>query len=635
MMPPLHPVDPKEVYCAEKTELVLPTEGAPLVFSTGYAHDIVLRLKGKNGKFVDLPVKADAEKGGFVANTAGLSPTNFGDALDGSLHGYWGFEPYNGPEFKLQNTRPQHWQLVEGDQQSLIAGRDDLVHIETENAACVDSIVLQKPTGETVKADWKSTGPNQVAVTLPLKKVKPGAMKLLVKEYGNKDPDSVPLQAFAQASHIDNFTIHAGDLSGVLKGSHLEGVKELALDGVKFKPAPLASTENADELSLVTSDVQTANLFKEGEASAAKVILNDGRVFNLDITVAPPRPKVTLIGKSAQPSASSAADHFQLSDQDEIPQNAQLTFSIHAQIPAAFTGEEKLDVGTVHGAYLTTLTLTSGLTLEDSEVAIATLDTGKAFPASAWGPLRFRVVENGVAGDWQPLVTLVRLPVFSDLKCTGVTGQPCELGGSKLFLVDAVSSDSQFTHPIQIPEGFPGYFLSVPRPTDQQLYIKLHDDPSVVNSITFPVEALQPLPTATSASSPKPAARTPNSPAVSNSSPATTAPGTVAAPLSKDPTAEETTPASNSDKTKPQTSLTNPPKTKQTPQLSGGTGLSGASSTSSAPEKSSFTGQPASHGNSSTNDTPTTDSSKANSSSQYPQIGSITFPGQRYPSPRV
>jgi hypothetical protein len=80
-MPPLHPVDPKEVYCAEKTELVLPAEGAPLAFATGYAHDMVLRLKGKNGKLVDLPVKADAEKGGFIANTAGLSPSNFGDVL--------------------------------------------------------------------------------------------------------------------------------------------------------------------------------------------------------------------------------------------------------------------------------------------------------------------------------------------------------------------------------------------------------------------------------------------------------------------------------------------------------------------------------------------------------------------------
>jgi hypothetical protein len=143
-MPPLHPVNPKEVYCAQRTELVLPAEGAPLAFATSYAHDMFLRLKGKDGKFVELPVKADAEKGGFVANTAGLSPSNFGDILDGSLHGYWGFEPYNGPEFRLQNAHPQHWQLADDDQQSLIAGHDSSVHLVAQEAACIDTIMLQQ-----------------------------------------------------------------------------------------------------------------------------------------------------------------------------------------------------------------------------------------------------------------------------------------------------------------------------------------------------------------------------------------------------------------------------------------------------------------------------------------------------------
>jgi hypothetical protein len=582
LMPPLHPVEPKEVYCAERTELVLPAEGAPLVFSTGYAHDMVLRLKGKNGKFVDLPVKADAEKGGFVANTAGLSPTNFGDALDGSLHGFWGFEPYNGPEFKLENTRPQHWQLVEDDQQSLIAGHDDLVHIETENAACVDSILLQKPTGETVKADWKSTGPNQVAVTLPLKKVKPGALKLLVKEYGSKDPDTVPLQAFAQASHLDSFTLYAGDSSGVLKGSHLEDVKELTLNGVRFKPEPLPSTENVDELSLITSDVKAANALKEGEAFTAKVVLNYGRILNLETTVASPRPKITLIGKSAQPLASSAANNLQLGDQDELPQNEPLTFSIHAQAPAAFSGDEKVEVGTIHGAYLTTLTLTSGLILEDSQVAVATLDTGKAFAASAWGPLRFRVIENGVPGDWQPLATLVRLPVFGDIRCPDSSDQPCRLSGSRLFLVDSVSNDPQFTHPTQVPAGFPGYFLLVPRPSDGQLYVKLHDDPSVVNSITFPAEALQPPPIATPAASSMPAAQTPNSLATgarSNPSSATTVGhGAVVSTLPKPSTNGGTPSAPAPGKTAPQSALpAAPPIAKQTPQSGMGATPSGSS----------------------------------------------------------
>ena len=47
--------------------------------------------------------------------------------------------------------------------------------------------------------------------------------------------------------------------------------------------------------------------------------------------------------------------------------------------------------------------------------AVATFDPTKAFGFSAFGPLKFRLVNKGVAGDWQPLVTLVRLPVLKDL----------------------------------------------------------------------------------------------------------------------------------------------------------------------------------------------------------------------------
>jgi len=532
-MPPLHPVDPKEVYCAEKTELVLPAEGAPLVFATAYAHDMVLRLKGKNGKIVDLPVTADAEKGGFIANTAGLSPSNFGDVLDGSLHGYWGFEPYNGPEFRLQNAHPQHWALADDDQESLIAGHDGTVHLVAQEAACVDSIMLQQPSGKPEKAEWKSTKPNEVLVTVPLKKAKPGALTLLVKQFGSKEADTVSLQAFAQAGHFDSFTLHAGDLAGVLKGSHLGKVKELTLNGISFKPALHTADDDADELSLATADAKAAVALKEGDSSTAKVTLNDGRILSLETTVASPRPQVTLIGKSVQPSASSDPSKIQLAGPDELPQNAQLIFSIHAQVPAAFSGEEKIEVAAVHGSYLTTLTLTSGLTLEDSQVALATLDTAKAFASSASGPLRFREVEKGVEGDWLPLATLVRLPVFGDLKCPDAADQPCKLTGSKLFLVDSFSSDPQFTHPVQVPEGFPGYILSVPRPTTGQLYVKLHDDPSVVNSAAFPAEAV-----AAPSAAPKPAGQA--SPAASAQPipavPTAAGKETVAAPTSKAPT---------------------------------------------------------------------------------------------------
>ena len=70
--PPLHAVDPKEIYCARKSSLVLPVEGAPLVFSTGYAHDLRLSLTGSDGKTIDLPATADPEQGGFVVDTSGV-----------------------------------------------------------------------------------------------------------------------------------------------------------------------------------------------------------------------------------------------------------------------------------------------------------------------------------------------------------------------------------------------------------------------------------------------------------------------------------------------------------------------------------------------------------------------------------
>lgn len=629
-LPPLRRVNPEDVYCAEKTELVLPAEGAPLVFSTGYAHDMVLRLKGKNGKFVDLPVTADAEKGGFVANTAGLSPTNFGDVLDGSLHGYWGFELYNGPEFRLENTHPQHWQLVDDDQQSLIAGRDDTVHIETENAACVDSIVLQKPTGETIKADWKPTGPNQVAVTVPLKKVKPGALKLLVKKYGSKEPDTIPLQAFAQAGHLESFTLHAGDLSGVLKGSHLDEVIDLTLNGVGFKPGLDTSSDDVDELPLVTADVKGAEGLKVGDSATAKVVLKDGRVLSLATTVESPRPRVTLMGKSVQPSASGSASDIQLADQDELPQNAQLTFSIRAQIPTAFSGEEKVEVATVHGAYLTTLTPNNGLTLEDSKVALATLDTGKAFAASASGPLRFRVIERGVASDWLPLATLVRLPAFRDLKCPDAPDQPCELTGSKLFLVDSISNDPQFDHPIQVPEGFPGYVLPVPHPVGGQLYVKLHDDPSIVDSAVFPAKGLPPSSARTiSATSQKPQAPSSNPPAPgaqaspssgTSARPTTAKRDAVAPPLSKPPVSGGTASASAPDKTAPPSTLqAPPPAVTQTPKSGSSATPPGSSSQSSPRGQAPSSAQSAPLGSSATGGAPSTAESKEETPSENPK----------------
>ena len=62
----------------------------------------------------------------------------------------------------------------------------------------------------------------------------------------------------------------------------------------------------------------------------------------------------------------------------------------------------------------------------------------------------------------------------------------CTLHGSNLFLIDSIASDAAFTHSIQVPEGFAGQNLNVPRPAARTLYVKLRDDPEVVNTLQVP-----------------------------------------------------------------------------------------------------------------------------------------------------
>jgi hypothetical protein len=484
--PPLHPVDPKDVYCAQKSQLVLPADGAPLVFSTAYAHDMVLRLKNKAGMVVDVPLKADAEKGGFVADTSGLDPASFSDAVVGSLHGQWGFEPYDGPEFHLQTANAQDWQLVKDDQQSLVVGRDGAVRLEAQGAACVESVMLQQPSGETVPADWKHADANQVAVTVPLKTARPGAMTLLVKQYGSKTAEAVPLQAFDQPGHLETFSFHAGDSFGVLKGSRLDQVAGLTVDGIEFKPAATNSKSDDDGLTLVTSDTAGAAKLKAGESATAKVALKDGRNVRLKTAFEAPRPTLTLIGKTVKPFASNGAPII-LGASDSLPFGATLTFSVRAKVPESFTGAETIEIATMDGGFSTTLTPKNGLTLADPHVLLATLDTARAFSPSAAGPLKFRLTSSQGASDWSPLTTLVRLPVLNDLKCPAETDQLCKLSGSNLFLIDAVSNTPDFAHSVQVAEGYTGYILLVPHPKAGKLYIRLHDDPSSSNAVAFPV----------------------------------------------------------------------------------------------------------------------------------------------------
>jgi hypothetical protein len=521
--PPLHAVDPKEIYCARKSALVLPVEGAPLVFSMAYAHDMTLSLAGNAGKSVELPVHADPAQGGFVVDTAALSGLTLGDSVQGQLRGYWGFEPYVGPTFTLRNAHAAAWQLATGDESALIVGREDTVHLRADSVSCVDNIMLKDPAGKELKAEWKKVkgDEHEVEVKLPLQGAQPGAMTLLVAQYGVPQPQSIGVQSFAEAGRFDSFEIHAGDAQGVLKGSRLDEVASLSVKGLTFTPGALSTRQGNDELPMVTQDAAAAADLKPDHAVPAKVMLKDGRVLSVTASVDPARPKVVLINKSVQLSAQSAGSNIQLADPGELPMDATLVFSLRAQTP--FTRDETIDVATGDESLLVTLSLANGgLALENSRVAVATFNPLKSFGGSSYGPLKVRVESKGVAGDWQPLATLVRLPALKSLECPPTSELACKLSGANLYLIDSVSADAGFGKPVVVPDGFLGSAIPVPHPNGGSLFLKLRDDPDIVNSTSLTAQQLPATPTDTERSSARQSALRPEAPSGTSPAPAAT-----------------------------------------------------------------------------------------------------------------
>jgi len=490
-LPPLHAVDPKEIYCVRRSTLVLPVDGAPLAFSTGYAHGLTLNVTGRDGKSIALPAVADPIRGGYVVDTTALGNAALGDSIHASLKGYWGFEPYEGPTFRLINVHAKSWELAAGDEAALIVGRQDTIHLQADSVSCVDGIMLKDPGGKQLKVDWKTTRPDEVEIKLPLQDAAPGAMTLLVTQYGDNQPDPIPLHTFADAGHIDGFAIHSGDIVGILKGNRLDVVASLTFKGNVFVPGELTSKQGTDELPMVAQDPQAVLALKPERGAAAKVTLKDGRVFPIVGVIDAPRPAVALLGLNVQSSPSSQNSNILLSEQSELPQDATLTFSLRTKSPAAFAHDEYIEVAT--GDETSTVALNfsnSGLMLENSQVAVATLNPSKAFGGAAFGPLQFRVVSLGAVGDWQPLANLVRLPTLKDLKCPATPELACKLSGSNLFLIDAVSDEPKFEHSVQVPDGFLGSALPVPHPTAGSLYLKLRDDPSVVNKTSLATQEI-------------------------------------------------------------------------------------------------------------------------------------------------
>jgi hypothetical protein len=483
--PPVRPTQPNERFCAEDPELVLPADGAPLVFATSLAHDLSLHVTDQAGHSADLPVVADPSRGGFVVQGSRSTVANFTNDAVGTIHGYWGFHTFRGPQYKLELSHHQSWMVLPSDTSALIVGRRDSLHMTARDLACLSNISLRTTDGTTEKLDWKVAKPGLLHIQLPLQDINPGTVWIDVDQYGLQNPDSIPLHAYAEAPAFDSFRLAAGDAQGTLAGKRLDEVSKVDVAGIRFDPEQLDRRNDHDELRLSTTENTDA---LTQETISARVTLDDGRSFVVQASVLPPRPRVTLFSKGVQ-REDGAVSPVRLGGDDDLPTTGRIVFFLKSIRPEKFSRDEQIEVAADDDSFHTVLSLSDGrLVLQDAQTALGILEPQKAFGASAFGPLRLRAITHGVQlGDWQHLGTLVRIPALKEVRCPSSDPKTCFLLGANMFLLTAVATNPDFDPSTDVPDGFIGQALAIARSSGGPLYLKLRDDPLVVQTATLPV----------------------------------------------------------------------------------------------------------------------------------------------------
>jgi hypothetical protein len=479
--PPLRTVNPLEAQCVQKPDLALAVDDGPLIFGTDLAHNLRLHIDTPQ-QGIEIPVRAQSSRGGLVFT--GSLPTLPPGTFTAVLRGKWGFDDWEGPRFRFISAVPGKWSVAGADQSALVVGREDKLHIQGESAACVFSVAMQEGTDSAKAVHFKSSGPDQLEVSVPLENAAPSQVTLEIHQFGADKPDTLQVSAYSEAASLDRLTLSVGERTATLKGTRLDEVAKASLNDIAFTPAGLARVQDFDQLTLKT-DGGTDHLSTTGKYTA-KVQLRDGRELKVPVTVQPPRPQVSLLNKGAQ---QDGVEFVRLGSTDDLPLDAKLVFFLKSEVPQSFPRNESVEVAAVDGSFRTVLSIADGsLMLEDARTALGTVEPLTKFGASAFGPLHARAISaDGVPGDWMPLGTLVRIPEFKELRCPRSPAKPCTLTGSNLFLAQTIGATQDLGSGVEIPPDFTGGQLPVPHPVNGQLYLKLRDDPSTVQTLALPV----------------------------------------------------------------------------------------------------------------------------------------------------
>jgi hypothetical protein len=528
-LPPLHPPNPDQVACLLQPKMTLQLEGAPLVYSTSFAHDLVLHLN-RTGAVTDIPLTPDAFEGGLIvakegqrkplpegklqnASTKSAHPdakigTNTDLTITGTVRGYWGFDSFEGPTLTVQQIDGKGWKIIGNTQ--ILAGQNNHLTLKGDATACVQHIALtnnkDKDVDVTFKAAAGKDGEDTLDLDASLKKVQPGGYTLAIQQYGDSNRDNIPLTAYTGDIHLDGIKIHAGDNTSMLTGQGLQNVVSVQIANQTFTPT---SAGNNDK----TVHLQAKAGVSPGDGSEATAKLKDGRTMTVKISAEAARPGLKLLSFKATPALQNGTLPVTLGAKDDIPLNGRLTFVVETK--EVFPRTQTIEVATADGSAHTSLSFAANnLVLQDEHTAIATLDPLKAFGQSAFGKLQMRpVAGDGTHGDWTPLGTLVRTPQITAIHCTTAGAPTCTVDGSNFFLVQSFGAAKDFAKAADVPTGFAENTFTVPTPADgTTLYLKLRDDPNVVATVALPMPIQK--------STPPPASTVQTPSPVSNGAPA-------------------------------------------------------------------------------------------------------------------
>ncbi len=602
--PPLRPADANHVACLIEPAVTLPIEGAPLVFSAAFAHDLVLHLNTPAGAPAepDIPLTPDAYSGGLVLRQPQTHHVLLNDMpheplapapgvavltrhipatadatpekpivrapepvlLTGTIEGRWGFDAFTGPTVPLQQLAGTEWHIVPSSADAdtnLIAGHNVQLLLTSTGAACVHTITAQ-PTGrkDTLNVAFQpAEKPNELVLTLPLEHdLTPGDLHLAIQQYDQPKPDELSTRTFAEPPSVSAVELHATDKSMLLTGTHLGEIDHLTLGDLTFTPLSEGSAPDGELRLSLPADAPAPPTHID-ERLTAQLSLHDGRTISVPVTVSAARPAITLLRKTATPAPSAT---ITLANADDLALSSTLTFTLKSHNPFPRSGE--IEIETLDGTLRSVLTLapSGGLLLQDPHTVVASLDPLRSFGPSAFGALHLRAVyppsktvstrpesrnedkpaaapldeSASPASDWLALVTLVRLPVFTQLQCPADATLPCTLTGSNLFLLDSLSIDPTFANPVAVPDGYTATSITIPHPNAATIFLKLRDDPTTINTAILP--APPPAPVTHTHKSPKvdvtptPPTTEPATPAPQQKSPTPLAPSPSATPTS-------------------------------------------------------------------------------------------------------